>query len=185
MNAACTSLPSVKPFRAAAAAAWLSLLFLGVYGFCNWFTSTRSDVGTLYFEWERHIPFIPLMIVPYMSIDLFFIAAPFLCCDADELRVLTRRISMGIIIAGICFLVFPLRFAFDRSSADASFQSGRAKATVAGFGGQSNVATRTCRQPCAAGFVRTPAPSTPIRAVAGLCAVPRPSRIQSPSADGP
>ena len=46
--------------------------------------SRRSahDVGTWVFAWERLIPFVPLMIVPYMSIDLFFVAAPFLCTDA-------------------------------------------------------------------------------------------------------
>jgi protein-tyrosine phosphatase/membrane-associated phospholipid phosphatase len=108
----------VNAYRAAAMSALLSILFLGVYGFTNWFASTRSHVGTVYFEWERHIPFILVMIVPYMSIDLFFIAAPFLCRDADELRVLARRISMGVIVAGTCFLLFPLRFAFDRPSVD-------------------------------------------------------------------
>src|SRR5262249_16827 len=70
------------------------------------------DVGTWYFEWERHIPFVPLMILPYMSIDLFFVAAPFLCRDKRELRTLARRISFAIVAAGICFLLLPLRFAF-------------------------------------------------------------------------
>ena len=39
----------------------------------------RHDVGTFAFAWERFIPFVPVMVVPYMSIDLFFVAAPFLC----------------------------------------------------------------------------------------------------------
>ena len=46
--------------------------FFLVYGFCNAFTSHRANVGSLYFAWERHIPFVPAMIVPYLSIDLFF-----------------------------------------------------------------------------------------------------------------
>ena len=53
--------------------------FIVVYGACNWITAHRGDVGTWYYEWERRIPFVPVMIVPYMSIDLFFITAPFLC----------------------------------------------------------------------------------------------------------
>jgi protein-tyrosine phosphatase/membrane-associated phospholipid phosphatase len=92
----------------------LSLLFLLVYGGCNWITAQRSDVGTWYFAWERHIPFVPLMIVPYMSIDLFFIAAPFLCRDAQERRTFARRMSFAIVVAGACFLLLPLRFAFER-----------------------------------------------------------------------
>jgi hypothetical protein len=85
----------------------LSLLFLVVYGSCNWITAQRTDVGTWYFAWERHIPFVPLLIVPYMSIDLFFVAAPFLCENGLELRTFARRIGCAIIVAGVCFLVLP------------------------------------------------------------------------------
>ena len=48
------------------------------------------------------------------SIDLFFIAAPFLCKTDAELRALSNRIILAILIAGLFFLLFPLRFAFDR-----------------------------------------------------------------------
>jgi protein-tyrosine phosphatase/membrane-associated phospholipid phosphatase len=104
-------------WKAARTSAFLSVLFLIVYGTANWISSLRPDVGTLYFEWERHIPFVPWMIVPYMSIDLFFIAAPFLCHSDDELRTLRKRITFGILFGGACFLLFPLRFAFDRPAA--------------------------------------------------------------------
>ena len=94
------------------------MLFLVVYGSCNWFTSQRSDVGTIYFEWERLIPFVPLMIAPYMSIDLVFVAAPFLCRTRRELSTLAKRLAAAIIIAGICFLLLPRRFAFERPQTD-------------------------------------------------------------------
>src|SRR4029077_10404627 len=58
------------------------------------------------------------MILPYMSSDLFCIAAPFLCRTDEELRVFSRRIMAAILIAGLCFLLFPLRFAFPRPHAD-------------------------------------------------------------------
>jgi len=58
------------------------------------------------------------MILPYMSIDLFFIAAPFLCRTEEELRIFSRRVIAAIIIAGVCFLLFPLRFAFPRPHAN-------------------------------------------------------------------
>jgi protein-tyrosine phosphatase/membrane-associated phospholipid phosphatase len=104
-------------WKAAKTSALLSLLFLFVYGTTNWLSSIRQNVGTLYFEWERHIPFVPWMIIPYMSIDLFFVAAPFLCRTGSELRALRNRIAFGILIAGACFLLFPFRFAFDRPAA--------------------------------------------------------------------
>jgi protein-tyrosine phosphatase/membrane-associated phospholipid phosphatase len=98
----------------------LSVLFLIVYGWCNWISSQRHDVGTLYFAWERFIPFVPMMIVPYLSIDLFFVAAPFLCRSDRELATFSKRIIAAIVVAGICFLLFPLRFAFERPHADGS-----------------------------------------------------------------
>ena len=99
---------------AARTAAALSVLFLVVYGTCNWITAHRTGVGTWYFAWERRIPFVPAMIVPYMSIDAFFVAAPFLCRDRTELRVFARRVTVAILVAGACFLAMPLRFAFER-----------------------------------------------------------------------
>ena len=104
----------MKVASAAKTSALLSALFLIVYGGCNWITAHRAHVGTFFFEWERHIPFVPLMIIPYMSIDLFFVAAPFLCRNERELSTFAKRISFAIVVAGVCFLLFPLRFAFER-----------------------------------------------------------------------
>lgn len=104
--------------RSLSASVGLSVLFLIVYGGCNWITARRGNVGSLYFEWERGIPFVPFFILPYMSIDLFFIAAPFLCRTHWELSIFAKRIASAILIAGICFLLFPLRFAFPRPHTD-------------------------------------------------------------------
>ncbi len=95
--------------RAAATSAALSLLFVVVYGTCNWITARRSGVGTWYYEWEHYIPFVPLLIVPYMSIDLFFVAAPFLCQSRAELRAFARRIAFATLVAGAFFLAMPLQ----------------------------------------------------------------------------
>jgi membrane-associated phospholipid phosphatase len=103
--------------KATAVSAGLSLLFVVVYGGCNWITAQRSDVGLLNFEWESHIPFVPLLIAPYLSIDLFFVAAPFLCRTDRELSTFTKRVIFAIVAAGICFLLFPFRFAFPRPHA--------------------------------------------------------------------
>ena len=80
-----------------------------VYGSCSWITSHRSDVGTWYYSWESFIPFVPLMIIPYMSIFFFFVYGPFLCQSQNELRVLAQRITFAILVAGACFLLIPLR----------------------------------------------------------------------------
>ncbi len=92
----------------------LSVLFIVVYGGANWITSQRSDVGQWFFQWERNIPFVPLMILPYMSIDLFFVGAPFLCWDEGERRLFAQRVTMAIVVAGAFFLLVPLQFALPR-----------------------------------------------------------------------
>jgi membrane-associated phospholipid phosphatase len=107
--------------KAAAVSAALSALFLIVYGTCNWVTAHRMDVGSLYFNWEHAIPFVPFLVPAYLSLDLFFIGAPFLCRSDEELRAYTKRISAAILIAGVCFLLFPLRFAFGRPDAGKAF----------------------------------------------------------------
>lgn len=100
--------------KSARTSAALCGLFLLVYGGTNWFTARRAHVPSVYFAWERHIPFVPAMIVPYMSIDLFFIAAPFVVRTDAQRRTLAARIAAAILVAGACFLLFPLRFAFER-----------------------------------------------------------------------
>src|SRR3954447_22951755 len=85
--------------RALGTSVGLSALFLVVYGGCNWITAHRTHVGTIAFAWEHHIPFVPLMIAPYLSIDIFFVAAPFLCRSERELTTFAKRIAAAIVIA--------------------------------------------------------------------------------------
>jgi len=93
---------------------FLGPLFFVVYGGTNWLTSLRQDVGTFYFEWETRIPFVPALIIPYMSIDFFFAGSTFLCRTREDLQTLARRIVFAILISAAGFLLFPLRFAFGR-----------------------------------------------------------------------
>lgn len=122
--------------KAAITSAALSLLFVIVYGVCNDLTAHRQHVGTCYFWWERYIPFVPIFIIPYMSIDLFFVASPFICRDDHDRRVLARRISASILIAGACFLLFPLSFGWPRPTAPGWL--GRIYAFLYGFDRQFN-----------------------------------------------
>src|SRR3954471_18619751 len=48
----------VKRSKALTASVALSVLFLIVYGGCNWITTLRANVGSFYFDWEKNIPFV-------------------------------------------------------------------------------------------------------------------------------
>lgn len=107
--------------RKAAVSVVLSLLFIVVYGGASYLAKITGAPPGWHFSWERAIPVIPWMIVPYMSIDLFFVGAPFLCRNWQELGVFTQRIVVGILIAGVFFVVMPMQFAFERPVVDGVF----------------------------------------------------------------
>jgi len=92
----------------------VSISCTGIYEICNWVTARRRDVGTLYFGWERHIPFVPAMIVPYVSMDPLFFLGFFLCTSRREVYVLARRLVWAAVLAGICFLLYPLKMVLHR-----------------------------------------------------------------------
>lgn len=92
----------------------LTIFFFVSYNFANWFTSTRSDVSSLVFNWEVSIPLLPWTIVPYWSIDVMYGLAIILANSRQSLKILCLRLLSAQIICIICFLLFPLKFSFER-----------------------------------------------------------------------
>ncbi len=101
-------------WRALGSLALAGAVFILVYGGCNQFTATRTDVGTCYFAWERSLPFVPWLVVPYWTLDLFFCGAFFLCATRAELRLLTTRLIVVVLATAIFFLLFPMKFGWER-----------------------------------------------------------------------
>ena len=64
--------------------------------------------------WERHIPFLAWSIIPYCSIDVFYVLAVFICRTKRELDLHVGRVVTAQIVAVACFLLFPLKFTFAR-----------------------------------------------------------------------
>ncbi|WP_339470570.1 MULTISPECIES: phosphatase PAP2/dual specificity phosphatase family protein [unclassified Pseudomonas] len=113
---------------------WLLLLaplFFSTYGFATWVTSQRSDVGTLVFGWETHMPFWAWTIVPYWSIDLLYGCSLLLPSTRHELKQHALRLLSAQVIAVSSFLIWPLRFTFERPELDGVF--GWLFAVLAGF----------------------------------------------------
>ena len=99
------------------ALAWLCLLgpfFFLSYGTANWLASQRAEVGSVVFGWEHAIPFLPWTSVPYWSIDAFYGLSLLVCTSKAELDIHARRLLSAQIIAVTCFILFPLRFTFER-----------------------------------------------------------------------
>ncbi|MEG0184823.1 MAG: phosphatase PAP2/dual specificity phosphatase family protein [Stenotrophomonas sp.] len=104
-----------RPWRRALL--WLALLgpfFFASYGFANWMAGRHAELPVMAFAWETQIPFVPWTIVPYWSIDLFYAISFFLCRRRLELDRHALRLLSAQVIAVACFLLWPLRFSFER-----------------------------------------------------------------------
>jgi len=90
------------------------LLFQFTYPLTAAYASTLAAVTSVVFDFEQHIPFIPWMILPYMSSGLFFCIIPFYCQQEGQLLRYAKRFTFITLFAALCFLLFPLRFSFER-----------------------------------------------------------------------
>lgn len=113
------------PWRSAFA--WLLLAgpaFFLFYGNANQYAASLppDQVGNIVFAWERDwIPFVPWTIVPYWSIDLMFGISLLLCANKDEVRTQALRLMLATLLSSICFVLWPLRFGWDKPVVDGVF----------------------------------------------------------------
>jgi membrane-associated phospholipid phosphatase len=84
------------------------------YGFANWWTGQLPHVGSFVFDWEKHIPFWPWTIVPYMALDAFYAGSLYLCATRTELDTHAKRLLSASVLSVAGFLLFPLQFSFVR-----------------------------------------------------------------------
>ncbi|KAA2238270.1 phosphatase PAP2/dual specificity phosphatase family protein [Salinarimonas soli] len=115
MTALAAARPAGRPWRRAAL--WLAGLapfFYATYGLANWLAAQRDEVGAVVFAFERHVPFLAWTIVPYWSINAFYAASLFVPATAGELDRHGRRLLTAQAAAVACFILWPLRFTFER-----------------------------------------------------------------------
>ncbi|WP_025897158.1 dual specificity protein phosphatase family protein [Sneathiella glossodoripedis] len=96
---------------------WTTLIggfFFLVYGSTNHISFLTGPHPSLYLDWEKHIPFVPELIVPYMSSDIIFVVAFLMAPTRISIQKLGVRCALAIVISSIVFLIFPLQFDFER-----------------------------------------------------------------------
>jgi membrane-associated phospholipid phosphatase len=114
--------PASRPWgRAAAWLAFLGPFFFASYGFATWLTAQRTGIGSVVFDWERSIPFVAWTIVPYWTIDALYGLSLFLCTTRAELDRHALRLLAAQLISVSGFLLFPLRFTFERPDVGGPF----------------------------------------------------------------
>ena len=103
---------------------WLAFLapfFFLSYGYANGVAARQGVINAVVFGWEGHIPFLPWTIVPYWSIDLIYGLSFLYCRDRDEVDRHGLRLLTVQLLSVACFLLFPLRFSYDRPPVDGVF----------------------------------------------------------------
>lgn len=94
------------------------LLFQFTYPLTAAYAANLAVVPSLLFDFERYIPFVPWMILPYMSSGLFFCVVPFYCQSKAQCLCYAKRFTFITLIAALCFILFPLRVSFERPAVD-------------------------------------------------------------------
>jgi len=96
---------------------FMGALFFILYGAANQYASLNTH-PSFFMEWERHIPFVPSFIIPYMSSDVMFCIAFLLPQSRLELRILALRVLFIVALSVLIFTLFPLQFGFDKPHGD-------------------------------------------------------------------
>lgn len=93
--------------------AWCVPFFAFVYGYTNWRAKSARQTFSFAFDWELDLPFIPWMILPYMSLNLL-VCAPIFFTNPGEIRRLGRAVAFATVLGGAMFYLMPAPIKFIR-----------------------------------------------------------------------
>ncbi len=96
-------------------AGWCIPFFALVYGYTNWRAKYARVTYSFAFDWEAGIPFIPSMILPYMSLNLMIFTPAFFMQPGD-IRRLGRAVAAAMVMSGGVFYLMPAPIGFVRPS---------------------------------------------------------------------
>ncbi|MDO4690688.1 MAG: phosphatase PAP2 family protein [Fusobacterium sp.] len=91
-----------------------SFLFVFLYKSAEFYTKTIKEVSSIVMSWEKNIPFIPILIVPYMTSGLLFSIIFLLPKNKNNLILLFKRANFMTILSSSIFFIYPLKFSFTK-----------------------------------------------------------------------
>ena len=89
--------------------AWFSLVFYGA----DWLTAQRPRHVVPHFAWELQLPFVPSLALVYLSVNILLPTAFVLQPTRREVRMLALALCADILVAGVCFILYPAQLAFE------------------------------------------------------------------------
>lgn len=91
-----------------------SFLFVSLYKTAEIYTKTLKNIPSFVMSWEKSIPFLPFLIIPYMTSGLLFCLIFLLPKNKNSLILLFKRANFMTIISTSIFFIYPLSFSFDK-----------------------------------------------------------------------
>jgi membrane-associated phospholipid phosphatase/phytoene/squalene synthetase len=105
--------PGARNLKLTLPLCWLFLkIFTSVYGGASLLAGFRGELPHLYFAFELDLPFIPAMAVVYLTGPLLLAAAPFVLRTWRDITPFFLTLTAETLIAGLCFLLFPVEQAY-------------------------------------------------------------------------
>ena len=90
------------------------LVFALCYPLANLLAAHSNITRNVALPFESALPFVPWMIIPYLSSGIFFAASFAWVRTADDLRVLSQRLLLATVVATLAFAIYPLQFSMAR-----------------------------------------------------------------------
>jgi len=94
-----------------------SVLFIFIvifYGSNILCSRTHTNFHTFYFNWEKSIPFVPISYIMYFGILLLPYSIFYFVQKRKDIYTISIRLITAIIIGGITFISYPMKFAFNK-----------------------------------------------------------------------
>lgn len=90
------------------------IVFALCYNLANFMAQQAGVTTTIATQFDASVPFLPWMIVPYLSSGIILLLGFALAKTSDDLRVLGQRLLLATVSATLIFAIFPLAFGFTR-----------------------------------------------------------------------
>jgi len=97
-----------------------AVTFQALYGACSAAAARAGVTRSIAIPWDAAVPFVPWMLLPYMTSVPLLVAAFLLVPDRQGLRALSQRCLLATALATLAFALWPLRItALDAAPAQA------------------------------------------------------------------
>ena len=79
-----------------------------------------TNIFKIHFDWEKNLPFVPEMILPYCSV-YFISLLPIFFLDEKKIHQFAKTVGLSIFISGIIFFLFPTTCELERPNGNFAF----------------------------------------------------------------